>query len=91
MGIRLGLASGHSRPPTTPRPLTAPLLAPLPPFSRPQCTQCLGVLQDHPWYMVVAQPSGGLEDYPRAQDMAAFEVPSGCYLKMNCGTWHAGV
>ncbi|GBG00477.1 ureidoglycolate hydrolase [Raphidocelis subcapitata] len=55
-----------------------------------QCTQCLGVLQAHPWYMAVARPSGGVEAYPRVEDLAVFEVPHGVYVKMDCGTWHAG-
>ena len=51
------------------------------------------MLQDHPWYMVVARPGGepgSLERHPRVEDMACFEIPHGCYVKMECGTWHAG-
>ncbi|KIY98960.1 hypothetical protein MNEG_9001 [Monoraphidium neglectum] len=58
-----------------------------------QCTQCLGVLQDHPWYMVVARPGGqpgDLQRHPRVEDMATFEIPHGCFVKMESGTWHAG-
>ncbi|KAI8463540.1 MAG: RmlC-like cupin domain-containing protein [Monoraphidium minutum] len=58
-----------------------------------KCTQCLGVLQPHPWYMVVSRPGGAPGDlgvHPRVEDMACFEIPHGCYVKMECGTWHAG-
>jgi hypothetical protein len=50
-------------------------------------------MQDHPWYMVVARPDGAPGDLnrpPRLEDMACFEVPHGSYVKLECGTWHAG-
>jgi len=40
--------------------------------------------------MVVARPSGSVDNFPRVEDMAVFEVPHGVYVKMECGTWHAG-
>lgn len=55
-----------------------------------QCTQCLGVLQPHSWYMAVARPTLSLDEWPKVEDLAAFEVPHGVYVKMECGTWHAG-
>lgn len=53
-------------------------------------TQCLGGLAAKPWYMAVAAPSGSKEKYPRQEDLHAFEIPQGCFIKMNAGTWHAG-
>jgi hypothetical protein len=55
-----------------------------------QVTQCLGCLGDKPWYMAVARPSGSVAAYPRQQDLTAFEVPPGVFIKMEMGTWHAG-
>ncbi len=48
-----------------------------------QVTQCLGVLApvDH-WYMVVAKPSGSVDNYPREGDLHAFRIPHGVYVKM---------
>ncbi len=31
-----------------------------------------------------------LESTPKVEDMGVFEVPHGVYVKMECGTWHAG-
>lgn len=62
----------------------------LPPATPLQVTQCLGVLGPHPWYMVVAAPSGSVASYPKTQDLVAFEIPPGVFVKMEQGTWHAG-
>jgi hypothetical protein len=43
--------------------------------------------------MVVARPGGqpgDLQRHPRVEDMATFEIPHGCFVKMESGTWHAG-
>ena len=50
-------------------------------------TQCLGSTQGHPWYMAVA-PRDVVT--PSAEDMRAFRIPPGVYIKLHCGTWHAG-
>lgn len=55
-----------------------------------QVTQCLGGLAQVPWYMVLAKPSGSVEAYPRTEDLVAFEIPPGVFVKMEQGTWHAG-
>jgi hypothetical protein len=86
------------------RPLSATLPAAAPPYSaripltlrawlplQPlQVTQCLGCLGGQPWYMAVARPSGSVASYPQQQDLVAFRVPPGCFIKMHMGTWHAG-
>lgn len=28
--------------------------------------------------------------YPRQEDLAAFEIPANCFVKLHAGTWHAG-
>jgi len=54
-------------------------------------TQCLGGLNPpQPWYMVVARPSGSVAAYPRPEDLTAFRIPHGVFIKMEPGTWHAG-
>lgn len=55
-----------------------------------EVTQCLGVLQPQPWYMVVARPSGNVANYPKTEDLTAFRIPHGVSVKMERGTWHAG-
>eukprot|EP00238_Polyblepharides_amylifera_P008160 CAMPEP_0196584238 /NCGR_PEP_ID=MMETSP1081-20130531/46293_1 /TAXON_ID=36882 /ORGANISM="Pyramimonas amylifera, Strain CCMP720" /LENGTH=128 /DNA_ID=CAMNT_0041905375 /DNA_START=469 /DNA_END=855 /DNA_ORIENTATION=- len=50
-------------------------------------SQCLGGLSDKPWYMAVAR--SGLEE-PQEEDIEAFEVPPGTFIKLEAGTWHAG-
>eukprot|EP00798_Chlamydomonas_sp_ICE-L_P003752 gene3752-13813_t len=56
-----------------------------------QVTQCLsGMDPSTPWYIVVAKPSGSAEAYPKEEDLTAFRIPHGTYIKMNMGTWHAG-
>lgn len=53
------------------------------PHGSMQVTQCLGVLapMGH-WYMVVARPSGSVENYPTESDLHAFRIPHGVYVKM---------
>eukprot|EP00775_Hariotina_reticulata_P002494 gene2494-2797_t len=54
-------------------------------------TQCLGGLTPAlPWYIVVATPSGSTEAYPTLEQLVAFKVPHGVFIKMKQGTWHAG-
>jgi len=53
-------------------------------------TQCLGGLSSEPWYMAVAAPSGSVEAYPTQEDLAVFRIPSGTFVKLHKGTWHAG-
>lgn len=53
-------------------------------------TQCLGGLGENDWYMAVAKPTGSVESYPKEEDLVAFRVPPGVFLKMEEGTWHAG-
>jgi len=68
-----------------------PPCRPAPPLQhRLQVTQCLGGLAQLPWYIVVARPSGSVAAYPRQQDLVAFEIPPGVFIKMEQGTWHAG-
>jgi hypothetical protein len=40
--------------------------------------------------MVVAAPSGSVANYPQQQQLMAFKVPHGVFIKMKEGTWHAG-
>ena len=50
-------------------------------------TQCLGSTQGHAWYMAVAKSD---VKTPSAENMRAFRIPPGVYIKLHCGTWHAG-
>mmetsp|Transcript_6067 Transcript_6067/g.14986 ORF Transcript_6067/g.14986 Transcript_6067/m.14986 type:complete len:220 (-) Transcript_6067:136-795(-) len=50
-------------------------------------TQCLGSTQAEPWYMAVAAKD---VETPSADNMHAFRIPPGVYIKLHCGTWHAG-
>lgn len=43
-----------------------------------------------PWFLVVAAPSGSVERYPRQEDLVAFRIPHGVFVKLHKGTWHAG-
>jgi len=54
-------------------------------------TQCLGLLSPigH-WYMVVAAPTHNVEAFPKEQDLMAFKIPHGVFVKMHKATWHAG-
>lgn len=55
-----------------------------------QVSQCLGLLNPGHWYMVVSKPSESVQNYPRTEDLVAFRIPHGCFIKMEPGTWHAG-
>jgi len=39
----------------------------------------------------VAAPSGSTEAFPKPEQLMAFKVPHGVFIKMKQGTWHAGV
>lgn len=43
-----------------------------------------------PWFLVVARPTLSVESYPQQQDLAAFRIPHGVFVKLHKGTWHAG-
>eukprot|EP00878_Enallax_costatus_P024862 GHUV01026555.1.p1 GENE.GHUV01026555.1~~GHUV01026555.1.p1 ORF type:complete len:156 (+),score=20.55 GHUV01026555.1:110-577(+) len=55
------------------------------------CTQCLGGLQSSrgtsPWYIVVAAPTGSVAQYPTQQQLKAFKIPHGVFVKFKDGTW----
>lgn len=53
-------------------------------------TQCIGGLGSTPWYLAVAAPSGSLEAPPAENDLHAFQIPEGSFVKLHQGTWHAG-
>jgi ureidoglycolate hydrolase len=53
-----------------------------------QCTQCLGALSGQDWLMAVARDNGTHQ--PALNDIAAFQIPGNCFIKLNRGTWHAG-
>jgi len=50
-------------------------------------TQCLGSTQGGSWYMAVAAKD--VKD-PSGENMQAFRIPPGVFIKLHCGTWHAG-
>jgi ureidoglycolate hydrolase len=52
------------------------------------CTQCLGALAGKEWLIAVAP----VADCDRIDltKIAAFRIPSNCFIKLNAGTWHAG-
>ncbi len=52
------------------------------------CTQCLGSLNGHDWFMAVCPPSTASE--PNIAQMTVFRIPGNCFIKMEVGTWHAG-
>ena len=52
-----------------------------------KCTQCLGSLAGKEWLIAVAPPNN-VE--PRIEDIAAFQIPGDCFIKLEVGTWHAG-
>jgi ureidoglycolate hydrolase len=52
------------------------------------CTQCLGSLEGKAWLMAVAPP--GELSQPAIEEIAAFQIPGNCFVKLNVGTWHAG-
>mgnify|MGYP001820430319 CR=1 FL=1 len=53
-----------------------------------RCTQCLGALGDQDWFMAVAPPGTG--DRPDLSQLAVFQIPPHCFIKLEAGTWHAG-
>ena len=53
-------------------------------------TQCLGGLTPSDWYLVVAAPTGSAHNPPTQQDLHAFRIPAGKFVKLHEGTWHAG-
>ena len=53
-------------------------------------TQCLGGIQDMPWYLSVAAPTGSVDKPPQPDDITAFRIPHGVFVKLHVGTWHAG-
>lgn len=56
-----------------------------------KCTQCLGGLQSStgtsPWHIVVAAPTGSVADYPKQDQLRAFQIPHGVFVKFREGTW----
>lgn len=52
-----------------------------------QCTQCLGSLAGKNWSIAVAPPT---DTSPVLEEIAAFQIPGNCFIKLNAGTWHAG-
>lgn len=54
-----------------------------------QCTQCLGSLGNQNWLMAVAPPNPDLDE-PMLNQLAAFQIPGNCFIKLETGTWHAG-
>jgi hypothetical protein len=55
-----------------------------------QCTQCLGALDSKDWLIAVAPPSAGGVPQVDPETINAFRIPGNCFIKLNCGTWHAG-
>lgn len=53
-------------------------------------TQCLGGLTPADWYLAVAAPTGSVQQFPTQQDLHAFRIPAGKFVKLHLGTWHAG-
>ncbi|MEZ2226016.1 MAG: ureidoglycolate lyase [Microcoleus sp.] len=53
-----------------------------------ECTQCLGSVEGKDWLIAVAPPCEG--DRPSLEDLAAFQIPGNCFIKLEVGTWHAG-
>ena len=53
-------------------------------------TQCLGGLTAADWYLAVAAPTGSVKQSPTQQDLHAFRIPAGKFIKLHQGTWHAG-
>lgn len=53
-------------------------------------TQCLGGLGSESWYLVVAAPSGSVESAPSEEDLHAFKISQGHFVKLHQGAWHAG-
>jgi ureidoglycolate hydrolase len=54
-----------------------------------ECTQCLGSLEGKDWLIAVAPPNNDINE-PALEEIAAFQIPGNCFIKLNAGTWHAG-
>ncbi|MBD2455446.1 ureidoglycolate lyase [Nostoc sp. FACHB-87] len=54
-----------------------------------KCTQCLGSLEGKDWFIAVCPPHNELDE-PVVSEIAAFQIPGNCFIKLNEGTWHAG-
>lgn len=53
-------------------------------------TQCLCGLAQKDWFLAVAAPSHAIDQYPKEEDLHAFQIPPGVFVKLHEGTWHAG-
>jgi ureidoglycolate hydrolase len=53
-----------------------------------RCTQCLGSLNGHTWFIAVAPPAN--DPQPQPEQIQAFRIPGNCFIKLEVGTWHAG-
>eukprot|EP00891_Asterochloris_glomerata_P006080 jgi/Astpho2/6080/gw1.00084.133.1_t len=53
-----------------------------------QVTQCLGSMQPGSWFLAVSHPTG--KQPPKPEQLHAFEIPHGGFVKLERGTWHAG-
>ena len=54
-------------------------------------SQCLGVMEPHPWQIAVAPGSHpAAQPMDAASQLRAFTVPPRCIVKLHPGTWHAG-
>ena len=74
------------RPPRTCRlPSTHPACPACPPPRSPPSLQPAS-----PWFLVVARPTLSVGQYPQQQDLTAFRIPHGVFVKMHKGPWHAG-
>ena len=52
------------------------------------CTQCLGSLEGHTWFLGVAPANDAVQ--PQLENIKVFEIPGSCFVKLEIGTWHAG-
>jgi ureidoglycolate hydrolase len=50
-------------------------------------TQCLGTIDEPPWFIAVAPAEIAA---PTLADIRAFRIPPKCFIALNRGTWHAG-
>jgi ureidoglycolate hydrolase len=59
--------------------------------SHRRVSQALGVMDPHPWVLVVA-PARLRSDRPAdpRRDLRAFRIPPRCLVVLHPGTWHAG-
>ncbi|WP_017652745.1 ureidoglycolate lyase [Fortiea contorta] len=54
-----------------------------------KCTQCLGSLEGKDWLIAVSPPDNSV-NIPALEQLAAFQIPGNCFIKLEVGTWHAG-